>query len=142
MISNEKLEFIADGANLLMQNIQKNNFEDNFPYLNLGDFILSIQGSLNHHCRPKINFYTITSYTHLEVAIFEKIKDCNKLNNNFPIKKIWIQPRADDRFKNFSWIKYFDDPSLTNKPVASYVKKSIVKKIIEDVYSLNRYCFE
>lgn len=95
-----------------------------FSKLDLGYFVVSAQGSEGHYCSPKENLQKISSYSSLEVAIFD-------------IYGNWLSPKDHEFMKEFKWANLFIDAGAKN-PIATFVEIEIVKEIIFDLLVLSR----
>ena len=97
---------------------------DHFPGIRVGDFILSIQGSTHAYSVPQKDYYKLSDYDKLEVAIFDK-------------QKQWVSPQSDERLKHFEWAKLFEENEC---PVAGYVTIPQIERIIENLLFLFGQC--
>ena len=95
-----------------------------FTKLDLGYFVISAQGSVDHNCRPKEHLQKLSSYSHLEVAIFD-------IYNN------WLSPKDHELMKNFDWANLFIDAGAKN-PIAPFVDIDVVERMIQDLLVLSR----
>lgn len=101
-------------------NSTKRSNRGHFPSIKVGNFIVSIQGSIHSYSKPQKNFDKLFEYEKLEIAIFDSGKN-------------WISPRTDERFKHFEWANLFEEGEC---PVAGYMTIEQIERVFKNLLLL------
>lgn len=103
-----------------------------FEGLEFNNTKIYIGASENHYCLPRQTFPILSYYTHIQIAIYEVVKEEERI----------ISPFNDERYKNFGWAKYFIFTDNSGRQVPSYMGDKIpfddVCQLIRDVYKTSR----
>jgi hypothetical protein len=90
----------------------------NFKGIQVGEFVISVQASVNHYCTPRKTL-PLEEYSSFEIALFDKSDD-------------WINPHSDYRLKEFPRLEeLLENYEDANVPVGGHIDKDL----IEDLYT-------
>lgn len=116
----------------LERSVVENNIGCYFNCLVFNGFEICFYAGTKAFCEPKVSYDTLLHYKTIQLDIIEVVKGFNDV----------VQPGSDNRFKNFSWCKYFTHLDNKGKDKNSYMGCNIpldeVCQLIKDVYKISR----
>lgn len=110
-------------AQEIIQTLIREDVTFAYPKVKIGIFFLSVQAGSRCYSMPQADFYNLTDYAQVEIAIFDDF-----LN--------WINPYKYNCFQQYKWIKFFERDA--DNPVAAFVPIETLSVIINDLLTVSK----